>query len=137
MTPGRKVATAAALLIAAGLVVIWAVQHLQGEDSAVSVTGTIEGLQVDVSAKIPGRNAAPTREWTEKDRQRIRELYSKELVSAQEVDRARQAYEVALANDQSARERLSLLEAGPRQHEVQAARHDLEAARERVRLLRA
>lgn len=227
MTRGRTLTAAAALAIAASLAVTWVVQRLPGEDSAVTVAGTIEGLQVDVSAKIPGRiaelavkqgdqvrrgqllvrlesrdlaaelsrseaaaraaeatlrdleagsrpeeiheaearaaraqaqlddllagsraqeleqaraavrNAAATREWTEKDFQRIRELYAKELVAAQEVDRARQAYEVAVANEQSARERLSLLEAGPRRHEVQAARHELEAARERVRLLRA
>jgi HlyD family secretion protein len=227
MTPSRKLAAAAALVIAAGVAVTWTVQRPQGEDSAINVTGTIEGLQVDVSAKISGRiaelpvkqgdrvqrtqllvriesrdlaaelsrseaaaraaeatlrdlqagsrpeeiqeaearaararaqlddllagsraqeleqaraavrNAMATRQWTEKDFQRVLELFGRELVAAQEVDRARQAYEVAAANEQSARERLSLLEAGPREHEVQAARHDVQAALERVRLLRA
>src|SRR3989442_703969 len=37
----------------------------------------------------------------------------------------------------AARERLSLLEAGPRPHEIEAARAELRAARERVELLRA
>ena len=223
----RTAGVLAVVVIAGSLVAVWAVQRLHGDDSAVAVTGTIEGLQVDVSAKISGRivelpvkqgdrvqrgqllirldardlaaevsrteaaaraaeatlrdleagsrpeeiqeaearaarsraqlddllagsraqeleqaragvrNAAATHEWTEKDFQRVRELYAKELVAAQEVDRARQAYEVAVANEQSARERLSLLEAGPRPQEVEAARHELEAARERVRMLRA
>jgi HlyD family secretion protein len=53
------------------------------------------------------------------------------------VDRARQAYEVAAANEDSARERLALAEAGPRKDEVDAARADVRAARERLRLLRA
>ena len=64
-------------------------------------------------------------------------LSAKELIAAQDVDRARQAYEVAVANEQSAREQLALVEAGPREHEVEAARYELSAARQRVRLLRA
>jgi HlyD family secretion protein len=83
------------------------------------------------------RNASATREWADQDYRRVRELYAKELVAAQEADRARQAFEVAVANEQSARERVALLEAGPRAHEVEAARAELTAARERVALLKA
>ena len=66
---------------------------------------------------------------------RTRDLFGKELVAAQEVDRARQAFEVAAANEASARERLDLVSAGPREHEVAAARAEVRAARERVLLL--
>ncbi|MBI4637460.1 MAG: efflux RND transporter periplasmic adaptor subunit [Candidatus Rokubacteria bacterium] len=88
-------------------------------------------------ARAALRNATVTREWTERDFRRARELGAKELIAAQEVDRARQAYEAAEATEAGARERLALLEAGPRQHEVEAARAELRAARERVELLRA
>jgi nitroreductase len=50
------------------------------------------------------RNAQATREGAERDFRRARELFAKELVAAQEVDRARQAFEVAAANEVSARE---------------------------------
>jgi HlyD family secretion protein len=88
-------------------------------------------------ARAALRNASATREWAERDFRRAQELFDKELVAQQEVDRARQAYEVAAANEVSARERLDLVGVGPREHEVQAARAEVRAAHERVRLLRA
>jgi HlyD family secretion protein len=75
--------------------------------------------------------------WAERDLARAQALYARELVAAQDVDRARQAYEVAAASETSARERLALVEAGPRPHEVAAARAEVRAAEERVELLRA
>src|SRR3989442_7470391 len=71
-------------------------------------------LQEIEQARAAFRNATVTREWTERDFRRGRELFAKALIAAQEVDRARQAYEAAAANEAAARERLSLLEAGPR-----------------------
>jgi multidrug resistance efflux pump len=88
-------------------------------------------------ARAALRNAAVTREWTQRELERTRELYSRDLVAAQDLDRARQAHESAAAQEQAARERLELLEAGPRQHEVEAARAELRAAGERLALLRA
>jgi HlyD family secretion protein len=88
-------------------------------------------------ARATLRNAAVTREWTQRELERTRELYSRDLVAAQDLDRARQAHESAVAQEQAARERLELLEAGPRQHEVEAARAELKAAGERLALLRA
>jgi membrane fusion protein YbhG len=88
-------------------------------------------------ARAELRNAVATRDWTERDYRRARELFGKNLVAAQDVDRARQAFEVAMANEDSASERLALVEAGPRKDEVAAARADARAASERVRLLRA
>ncbi|MBI4246563.1 MAG: efflux RND transporter periplasmic adaptor subunit [Candidatus Rokubacteria bacterium] len=88
-------------------------------------------------ARAALRNAAATREWTARDLKRAEELYGKELIAAQDVDRARQGWEVAAANETAAREKLALVEAGARQHEVEAARAELRAAQERVALLRA
>jgi HlyD family secretion protein len=81
------------------------------------------------------QSASATREWTQKESQRIQELYRKELVAAQEVDRARQAYDVAIAQERSARESLELTLAGPRPHQVEAARAQLKAAQDRLELL--
>jgi HlyD family secretion protein len=159
----------------------------------VSVTGTIEAIQVDVSAKIAGRiaerpvnegdrvstgqllvrldeaeqaaevrrqdaavrtaqstlndllagarreemedaraalqSATATREWTERDFRRAEGLFRQTLIAAQEVDRARQAYEVAVAQEKSARQKLLLLEAGARPDQIEAARGQLAQAR--------
>lgn len=159
----------------------------------VSVTGTIEAIQVDVSARIAGRiverpvdegdrvtagqllvrldeaeqaaevrrqeaavrtaqsslddlqagarreeledaraalqSASATREWTERDFRRAEGLFRQTLIAAQEVDRARQAYDVALAQEKSARQKLLLLEAGSRPDQVETARGQLAQAR--------
>jgi HlyD family secretion protein len=88
-------------------------------------------------ARATLRNAAVTREWTQRELERARELYARDLVAAQDLDRARQAYESAAAQEQAARERVELLEAGPRRYEVEAARAELTAAHERLALLKA
>jgi HlyD family secretion protein len=82
------------------------------------------------------RNASATRVWTESDFRRTQELFRKDLVAMADVDRARQAYEVAVANETAAREKLALVRAGAREHEVEGARAAVRAARERVQLLR-
>ena len=74
------------------------------------------------------KSASATREWTERDFRRAEELFKRELIAAQDVDRARQAYEVAQAQERAARERLDLLLAGPRPHQVEAARAQLSQA---------
>ncbi len=83
------------------------------------------------------RNAEARREWAQRELYRTRELFSRDLVAAQEVDRARQAYETAAADEAAARERLALLEAGPRPEQIEAARAEVRAARARLSLLRA
>jgi HlyD family secretion protein len=196
-----RLAALAALAVAIALVATWAVRGLNGDTGALSVTGTVEATQVDLSAKITGRvvellvregqpvergqllarlgdtelaaevrraeaalataeaqlrdllagprqqeieqaraalrNATVTREWTERELRRVRELFGKDLVAAQEVDRAQQAYEVAVANEVAARERLALVEAGPRPHEVEAARARVAEARAALTLAQA
>jgi HlyD family secretion protein len=167
---------------------------------AVSVTGTIEAIQVDVSGKIAGRilarpvnegdrvqtgqllvrlddaeqaaevrrqeaavrtaeatvsdlvagarreeledaraalqSAAATREWTERDYRRAESLFRQALIAAQEVDRARQAYEVAMAQENSARQKLLLLQAGSRPDQIEAARGQLAQARNALDMAR-
>jgi HlyD family secretion protein len=167
---------------------------------AVSVTGTIEAIQVDVSAKIAGRigarpvnegdrvqtgqllvrlddaeqaaevrrqeaavrtaeatlndlvagargeeledaraalqSAAATREWTERDYRRAESLFRQALIAAQEVDRARQAYEVAMAQEKSVRQKLLLLQAGSRPDQIEAARGQLAQARNALDMAR-
>jgi len=80
------------------------------------------------------RSAAATREWTERDYRRAQELFKKELIAAQDVDRAKQAWEVAAANERASRERASMLEAGAREQEIAGARAEVRAAGERLEL---
>ena len=86
-------------------------------------------------ARAAVRSAEATRAWTERDLQRAAELFRKELIAAQEVDRARQAYEVAVAQEKTARERLALTLEGTRPQQVEAARAQLKAAQDRLALL--
>jgi HlyD family secretion protein len=180
---------ALALLVVAALSVAaaWAGRHLGGGVSApVSVTGTIEATQVDVSVKITGRiverlvkegdkvsrgqllvrlddselaadvrrqeaalrsaqatlrdlqkgarpqeiedaraavsSAEATRSMTEREYQRTDQLFRQNLIAAQDVDRARQAFEVAKAQERSVREKLGLVLEGSRPDQVDAAR---------------
>jgi membrane fusion protein YbhG len=171
-----------------------------GVKPVVSVTGTIEALQVDVSAKITGRIVArpvqegdpvragqllakledtelaadvsrqeaavraaratlrdllagprkeeiedaraalqsteATRWMTERDYRRSEELGKQALIATQEVDRARQAYDVAAAQERSARQRLNLLLAGSRPEQIEAARQQLGQAEQALAMSR-
>lgn len=80
-------------------------------------------------ARAALRQATVSKEWYERELARARELFAKELVAAQEVDRAKQAYDSAVANEVAARERLDLVQAGPRLHEVEVARARVAEAR--------
>ena len=182
-----KGAAVLVLLIALSVAVTWGGLHRGGVTSKpVSVTGTIEATQVDVSVKITGRiverlvkegdrvtrgqvlvrlddselaadvkrleaalraaqatlrdlekgarpqeiedaraavsSAEATRTMTEREHQRTEQLFKQNLIAAQDVDRARQAYEVAKAQERSARERLALVLEGPRPDQIDAAR---------------
>src|SRR3989442_1500798 len=115
-----KLLAVAALVVALGLAAAYAARRFgPAGDGTVQVTGTIEARPGDVSAKIAGR------------------ISSLLVNAAQEVDRAKQAWEVAVANQGSAREKLSLVEAGSRVQEIAAARAELKAAQERLELLMA
>ena len=175
------------LVIALSVAAAWGGRHLGGgPPKAVTVTGTIEATQVDVSVKITGRilerlvkegdrvsrgqllvrlddaelgadvkrldaalhsaqatlrdlqkgarpqeiedgraalsSADATRSMTERDLSRSEQLFRQNLIAAQDVDKARQAHDVARAQERSARERLGLLLAGSRPDQVDAAR---------------
>jgi len=73
-------------------------------------------------ARAAVSSAEATRTMTEREYQRSDQLYTKNLIAAQDVDRARQAYVVAKAQERSARERLALLLAGSRPDQIDAAR---------------
>src|SRR5439155_21261970 len=55
MTRSLKLGGAGALVLLLVLAATWTVRRLDGEDRTVAVTGTIEALQVDGSAKITAR----------------------------------------------------------------------------------
>jgi HlyD family secretion protein len=73
-------------------------------------------------------SARATRVLAERELRRTQELYAKELIAAQDVDRARQAFEVAVAQQQDATHALDLAREGPRTDQVAAAQAALEAA---------
>jgi len=81
------------------------------------------------------KSAEATRQTKERDLQRVEQLHRKELVAQQDVDRAREAYEVSAAQERTARERLALTLEGPRRHQIEAARAEVQAAEERLALL--
>ncbi len=196
-----KGAIALALLLVLGLAYAYGGRLFgPGSKPVVSVTGTIEALQVDVSAKIAGRivarpvkegdrvsegqllvrlddselaadarrqeaavrtaqatlrdlragarreeiedaraalqSAEATRWMTDRDYRRAQELSQKALIATQEVDRSRQAYDVAVAQEKSARQRLNLLLAGSRPDQIEAARHQLAQAEQALAVSR-
>jgi HlyD family secretion protein len=73
-------------------------------------------------ARAAVSSAEATRSMTEREFQRNEQLFRQNLIAAQDVDRARQAFEVARAQERSARERLGLLLAGSRPDQIDAAR---------------
>ncbi len=88
-------------------------------------------------ARAALRQTTVTKEWYQRELGRTRELFAKELVAAQDVDRAKQAYDSAAANETAARERLELLQVGPRPHEVEVARARVAEAQAALTLARA
>ena len=86
-------------------------------------------------ARAALRSAEATRLMKERERERIDELYRRELVAQQDLDRAREAYEVSAAQERSAREKLALALEGARRYQIEAARSELHAAEQRLALL--
>jgi HlyD family secretion protein len=74
---------------------------------------------------------------TERERRRSETLYGQGLVAAQEADRARQAHEVAEAQERAAEQSLQLVVEGPRRHQIDNARAQVEGFRARLALLAA
>ena len=83
-------------------------------------------------------SATATRTLAERDHQRTQELFARGLISAQDMDRARQAHDVAIAGERDARHGLDLaLENWARKDQIDAARSQLQAAQSALALSRA
>jgi HlyD family secretion protein len=114
----------AALVVAGTLAAAWAWRH-GGADDALALSGTIEGTQVDVSAKIPGRIAELTvREGDRVERGRVLVRLDAEELTA-EAKRAEGALAAAQAQVRD-------LVAGARPEEIKEA--EARAARAEAQL---
>jgi HlyD family secretion protein len=108
------------LLLGAGLAATWASRRW-ASDGPLSVTGTVEALQVDISPKIAGRIVErPVREG---DRVRRGQLLVRLDAEELEADTRR-----AEAAARAAEARLRDLKAGARQQEIDEARANLRNA---------
>jgi len=76
-------------------------------------------------------------EKTRTDRDRLDRLHNDKVVSDQEWERARTAYDVAVARQREAREHLGLLKAGTRRQVIEAARGELRRAQAALELAQA
>jgi HlyD family secretion protein len=81
------------------------------------------------------RSANATRVLAERELERIRLLHARDLVATQELDRARQAYDVAAAQERGTQQTLQLAIEGARKHQIEAARNQLDATQRRLELL--
>jgi len=79
-------------------------------------------------ARAAVSSAEATRSMTEREFQRTDQLFKQNLIAAQDVDRARQAFDVARAQERSAREKLALLLEGSRPDQIDAARWQVSQA---------
>jgi HlyD family secretion protein len=70
------------------------------------------------------------------DAERYEGLYKKEIISAQQYDAARTAYETALARQREAEEQLKLVKEGPRKEQIEQARAAWLQAQERLVLVK-
>jgi HlyD family secretion protein len=77
-------------------------------------------------------SAHATRVLAERDHRRTQELFAKNLIAAQEMDRAKQAFDVASALERDATKALELGLEGARKDQVAAARAALEAAQHQL-----
>jgi len=88
------------------------------------------------AARAAVERAKAETERARADAERYAGLYKKEIVSAQQDDAARTAYETARARQREAEEQLKLVEEGPRQEQIAQARAALAQARERFVLVK-
>lgn len=99
----------------------------------------LAGARPDEIEQLRARlaNAGATRSLAERELQRTKELFAKDLISAQDMDRARQAYDAATAAERDARHGLDLaLNNWARKDQIEAARAQLHAAQSGLTLAR-
>jgi HlyD family secretion protein len=82
-------------------------------------------------------SAAATARLTDRDQRRVQQLFERDLVSAQDAERARQTADVAAAQERGARQVLQLALEGARRHQISAAERQVVALRQRLALLEA
>ena len=82
-------------------------------------------------------SATATARLTDREHRRVQQLFERDLVSAQDAERARQAADVAVAQERGARQVLQLALDGARRHQVTAAERQVVALRQRLALLEA
>jgi len=83
-------------------------------------------------------SASATRTLAEHDLQRNQELFARQLIAAQELDRTRQAHDVAISAERDARHGLDLaLQNWARKDQIDAARAQLQASQSALVLSRA
>jgi HlyD family secretion protein len=122
-------------------------QHVAGVNQAEASVRAAEaqlrdllaGARPDEIEQLRARlaSAGATRALTERDFQRTKDLFAKELISAQDMDRARQAYEAATAAERDARHALDLaLNNWARKDQIEAARAQVQAAQSALVLAR-
>jgi HlyD family secretion protein len=122
-------------------------QHVAGVNQAEASMRAAEAQLRDLLAgarpaeieqlKARLASAGATRTLTERDFQRTKELFAKELISAQDMDRARQAYDAATAAERDARHALDLaLNNWARTDQIEAARAQVQAAQSALVLAR-
>ena len=99
----------------------------------------LAGARPDELEQLRARfaSAGATRALTERDFQRTKDLFAKELISAQDMDRARQAYDAATAGERDARHALDLaVNNWARKDQIEATRAQLQAAQSALTLAR-
>jgi HlyD family secretion protein len=88
------------------------------------------------AAEAVRRRAKAETERARLDAERYEGLYKKEIVSAQQYDLARTAYETALARQREAEEQFKLVKEGPRREQIEQARAAWSQAQERFLLVK-
>ena len=99
----------------------------------------LAGARPDEIEQLRARlaSASAARALAERDFQRTNELFGKELISAQDMDRARQTYDMATAAERDARHALDLaLNNWARTDQIEAARAQVHAAQSTLALAR-
>src|SRR5437667_296821 len=116
-------------LVAVGIAAALAFRGRSQPDGHIRISGNIELTQVNIAFKISGRlieravdEGAAENERARKDFERGQALYKQDDISTSQFDQYRARADSASAALRQAQERLKLVEAGPRQEAIDAAR---------------